>query len=411
MEKFIQRIISQVPFSTVKVDIVLNGRSLVITGGNGSGKTRLLDRIHDMLSRYMDNSLYFDESFHHKKLAEFREQLKFHSKGGDTHRYLLSEISDYKNNLSILEKTKIELLDRPRKLHLSKNTKSLLRMYPADRKAKIQEPNSVLPLNRLIQEEFDRSYSSNAGEQFENYLVSYRTLQSHLIALVKDISKANLIELWFKKIESDFKELFEDEGLTFKFDIEDQRFYFHQIGQEPYTLQTLSAGYSAIMSIYADLIMKVQLQEIAPQNLRGIVLIDEIDAHLHVSLQKKIFRFLTKSFPEIQFIITTHSPFVIMSVNDIVMYDIAKQDYIEDVSLYSYEAVVEGIFDVLPISKILEEKIKILAELTNDPDSSTQDIISLLSQIKPMEDKLDGESGFFLARAEFELTKRGRTDV
>lgn len=411
MEKFIQRIYTQIPYSTIKVDIILDGKSLVITGGNGSGKTRLLEKIHNMLGQYMDNSLYFSDSFHIKKISEFREQLKHHSKGSDTYRYVRGEISKYKEHLDNLEKTKIELLDRPRKLHLSKNTKSLLRMYPADRKARIQEPNSVLPLNRLIQEEFDRSYSSNAGEQFENYLVSYITLQSHLIALVKDISKAKKIDAWFDKIEMDFKELFEDDDLTFKFNIEDQRFYFYQKGQEPFTLQTLSAGYSAIMSIYADLIMKVQFQEISPDSLRGIVLIDEIDAHLHVSLQRKIFRFLTKSFPEVQFIITTHSPFVIMSVNDIVMYDIAKQDYIEDVSLYSYESVIEGVFDVLPISKILEEKIRRLAELTNDSESSTKDMIALLSQIKPMEKKLDSESSYYLARAELEVSKRGQTNV
>ena len=46
-------------------------------------------------------------------------------------------------------------------------------------------------------------------------------------------------------------------------------------------------------------------------DLQGIVLIDEIETHLHVELQKKILPFLTNFFPNIQFVITTHSPFIL----------------------------------------------------------------------------------------------------
>ena len=42
----------------------------------------------------------------------------------------------------------------------------------------------------------------------------------------------------------------------------------------------------------------------------GIVLIDEIDAHLHPSWQREIGPWLTKLFPKLQFIVTTHSPYV-----------------------------------------------------------------------------------------------------
>lgn len=45
-------------------------------------------------------------------------------------------------------------------------------------------------------------------------------------------------------------------------------------------------------------------------NLPGIVLIDEIDTHLHVSWQKRIGGWLTAHFPKIQFIVTTHSPYI-----------------------------------------------------------------------------------------------------
>jgi predicted ATP-binding protein involved in virulence len=42
----------------------------------------------------------------------------------------------------------------------------------------------------------------------------------------------------------------------------------------------------------------------------GVVIIDEIDAHLHVSWQRRIGPWLTAHFPRIQFIVTTHSPYI-----------------------------------------------------------------------------------------------------
>ena len=47
----------------------------------------------------------------------------------------------------------------------------------------------------------------------------------------------------------------------------------------------------------------------------GVILVDEIDAHLHVSWQQKIGTWLKIHFPEIQFIVTTHSPYICQSAD------------------------------------------------------------------------------------------------
>ena len=57
-------------------------------------------------------------------------------------------------------------------------------------------------------------------------------------------------------------------------------------------------------------------------NKEGIVLIDEIETHLHIGLQKKILPFLIGFFPNIQFIVTTHSHFVINSIENAIIYDL-----------------------------------------------------------------------------------------
>ena len=84
----------------------------------------------------------------------------------------------------------------------------------------------------------------------------------------------------------------------------------------------LSDGYRSILSLTFDLIRQMvefyDYNEVF-QNINtkkmvidvpGVVIIDEIDAHLHPTWQKRIGYWLTKYFPEIQFIVTTHSPLV-----------------------------------------------------------------------------------------------------
>jgi predicted ATP-binding protein involved in virulence len=104
------------------------------------------------------------------------------------------------------------------------------------------------------------------------------------------------------------------------------KFSIRQNNKPPYTFQTLSAGYRAIFDIYADLLLRTEYFKVSPTELKGVVFIDEIDSHLHVSLQRLILPFFTESFPHVQFIVTTHSPFVLMSTRDTVVYDLDKEE-------------------------------------------------------------------------------------
>ncbi|HAS3637793.1 TPA: AAA family ATPase, partial [Vibrio cholerae] len=184
-------------------------------------------------------------------------------------------------------------------------------------------------------------------------------------------------------------------------------FEIHQPHKEPYTFQTLSSGFSSIMAVYADLITKVSLRSIDPEELTGVVLIDEIDAHLHVSLQKKILSFLTQAFPRVQFIVSTHSPFVVSSIDDAVIYDLSTLEQVEDLSMYSYESVLEGLFGVLPISSLLQQNIEALAKLLDKPTIDVEEVESLLDKL-PDEDSLDSESLYFVNSAKLAINKAKR---
>lgn len=83
----------------------------------------------------------------------------------------------------------------------------------------------------------------------------------------------------------------------------------------------LSDGYRSMLALSIDLlrwIVKAFPNAQDPLTCSGVVVIDELDAHLHPSWQRTIGHWLRAKFPNIQFIITTHSPFVaqVASIDD-----------------------------------------------------------------------------------------------
>jgi predicted ATPase len=87
-------------------------------------------------------------------------------------------------------------------------------------------------------------------------------------------------------------------------------------GEHHFPLKEMSDGYRSVVALVVDLVK--QLHECYGElttdgtsiTAPGVVIIDEVDAHLHVSWQKAIGGWLKAHFPNIQFIVTTHSPYV-----------------------------------------------------------------------------------------------------
>ncbi len=100
-------------------------------------------------------------------------------------------------------------------------------------------------------------------------------------------------------------------------------------GRQPVPFDRLSDGMSAALAIVADLMLRMDYNWLEEGSLRrydreGIVLIDEPEAHLHVSLQKTILPFLIRFFPGLQFIVATHSPYVRDSISNVMVYDLEE---------------------------------------------------------------------------------------
>jgi predicted ATP-binding protein involved in virulence len=103
----------------------------------------------------------------------------------------------------------------------------------------------------------------------------------------------------------------------------------------------LSQGEKSLMALVGDIARRLAMMNPKldnPLHGQGIVLIDEIDMHLHPQWQRTIIHRLQTTFPNCQFILTTHSPLVISDAQDILVYDLEDQKITALPSLYGQDA-------------------------------------------------------------------------
>jgi predicted ATP-dependent endonuclease of OLD family len=102
-------------------------------------------------------------------------------------------------------------------------------------------------------------------------------------------------------------------------DVSSNGVFFLDANGESVPVEQLGDGYRSILSMTLDIIRQMQFiystgnlfnQDNTQIMIPGVVLIDEVDAHLHPEWQRTIGNWLIKLFPRIQFIVTTHSPLV-----------------------------------------------------------------------------------------------------
>lgn len=170
-------------------------------------------------------------------------------------------------------------------------------------------------------------------------------------------------------------------------------------------LHQFSDGQRVLFGLIGDIARRLILLNPAtsePLKGSGIVLIDEIELHLHPSWQQKVILILRDSFPNIQFIMTTHSPHVITTVE----HECIRSIYIDnETNTFKYEiprftkgaesnVVLEDVFYVNPRPQDVEE-VKLLEEY-----------ISLVNQ-----DKWDSERGTELRQKLDEWGKNKETEL
>ncbi|EDN68363.1 conserved hypothetical protein [Beggiatoa sp. PS] len=132
---------------------------------------------------------------------------------------------------------------------------------------------------------------------------------------------------------------------------------FLEVNQKVLDFNVLPDGLKSIMSLIADLIRRLdKIVWVDNGNVLEhpfILLLDEIDIHLHPAWQRKILPVIQKIFPNAQIFVSTHSPFVVGSVSDAYVYsfklteNISILDKVEPSQAgNSYSLILETIFGV-----------------------------------------------------------------
>jgi predicted ATP-binding protein involved in virulence len=115
--------------------------------------------------------------------------------------------------------------------------------------------------------------------------------------------------------------------------------------------EDMSDGYRNVIAMAADLAIKMTMLNPhfgrhALRRTPGVVLIDEIDLHLHPTWQRRITEDLRRTFPMVQFICTTHSPFIIQALRSGEELIVLDGQPTADVANMTLEEVAEGLMQV-----------------------------------------------------------------
>lgn len=301
----------------VEIDICDTERKhLILTGKNGCGKTSVLNAIKNLIFGF------------NKALPNFE----------------------------------IELTNQQIRLTASFNPKVLVSKliginkwnFSAVRNLKVEKSTGV------------KDKITNNVEDFEKFLAKKRTEQAFLSFERDNEKEVKVISDWFDQLESSLRFLFEDESLKLISKRTEDKLNFSLTSdyREEFDFNTLSSGYSSILYILFDMMQQMQNEAGSfDYTKEGIALIDEVEAHLHISLQKKILPFLTGFFPNVQFIVTTHSPFILQSLKNAVIFDLETKKRFEDFSNYSSESILETFYDMDKFGDIMKTEMEKYEEL------------------------------------------------
>ena len=139
-----------------------------------------------------------------------------------------------------------------------------------------------------------RTRLENAQKDFNKYNPEISSIRECLVNFSKKLPGIDVLDF--------FVSVYEEDGLCLE----------TKDGQNP-TFEKLPAGYKRIFYMALDIAYRSYILN-GTTDSEGIVVIDEIDLHLHPALEQVILQCFQETFPNIQFVVSTHSPLVLTGV-------------------------------------------------------------------------------------------------
>ena len=149
------------------------------------------------------------------------------------------------------------------------------------------------------------------------------------------------------------------------------------------SLSSLSSGQYAIFKMFATIVRYADSYDITSsitlKNIVGIVVIDEIELHLHPSMQADVLPKLIELFPKVQFIITTHSPIFLLGMDKELgkgSYDLIDLPSVSKISTESFSEFISA-FKCYENTAFFEKELQsVLSTLTSNSNGNSPLIIT-----------------------------------
>jgi predicted ATP-binding protein involved in virulence len=167
-----------------------------------------------------------------------------------------------------------------------------------------------------------------------------------------------------------------DDVTRFWFDVQYDELRLERAGGDIQSFAMLSEGVRNMVAMVADIawrtaVLNPQHGAEAHSHTAGVVLIDELELHLHPAWQRRVVADLQRTFPEVQFIVTTHSPQIVASVSrsQVRLMDrnrlVAEQSYVEG---RDTNEILEDVFGVPPRPEKVQTEIAAMYRSIEDED-------------------------------------------
>lgn len=237
-------------------------------------------------------------------------------------------------------------------------------------------------------EELIRVFESQNDNDNHRFVKTLREIISDKNQLLQEVMKKRVngigsqenriihyIKLAIKKFLPEIRDI------SLKYTLNDIQLILNK-GGEDISAQQLSQGEKSLLSLIGDLTRRLVMLNPSrdnPLNGDGIVLIDEIDLHLHPAWQQTVVLNLQATFPNLQFILTTHSPQVLSTVNSDSIRVLKTRDQYVNPDDFNKEKANDGGWGI----EISDPKIYVETPLFQTKGVMSADILSRIMGIDP----------------------------
>lgn len=373
---------------------------IVFIGINGVGKSSILDCLSILLSRFTTaihsnsasgKSFHEDDITNKKKETQNEVEVLFDSK---KITWSLAKVRSGRSrniisNLKELRETTESIRNKLSRLDNTENLPVIV-YYPTNR--------AVLDIPMRIRKKHDFDQVAAYDQGLTAGKIEFRTFfewfrkQEDLENEIRLNSDNNYRDIKLESVRKAISSLLTDFS-----NLRVQRSPLRMIvtkGSEQLIINQLSDGQKCLMAMVGDLARRIAIANPGlpdPLQGAGVVLIDEVELHLHPGWQYEIIPALTETFPNCQFIMTTHSPIVLSQVKSEGIFCIDRDSNGKVIAYHpdsSYgrdvNQILEDLMGVPRRPKVFKDKLRELFRFIDEGD---------LDKAKALQQHLETEIG------------------